>query len=221
MHGRGTIVTGPESYLGTEYDHSVPVEPYDPARARQLLLEAGWYDRDGDGLRDKNGQAFRFEFLLPCCDEMYEARAALMKENLRQLGIDMTVRSLEWATFIQNINDYAFDACTLRWANNIEGDPYQLWHSTQAVNAGSNYVGLLDPETDRLIEASRLEINEEKRRRIFFEFHRRIAELQPYLFHWMEPELGAYDKKFRGVKFYHTRPGYNLAEWFIPQGKSS
>lgn len=221
MNGRGTIVTGPESYLGKDYDHSVPVEPYDREKARQLLLEAGWYDRDGDGLRDKNGQPFRFEFLLPCCDEMYEKRAALMKENLRQLGIEMTVRSLEWATFIQNVNDYAFDACTLRWANNVDGDPYQLWHSSQAVNRGSNYVGLIDEETDRLIEASRLEIDEEKRRQIFFKFHRRIAELQPYLFHWMEPELGAYDKKFRGVKFYHTRPGYDLTEWFIPKGKSS
>jgi peptide/nickel transport system substrate-binding protein len=56
---------------------------------------------------------------------------------------------------------------------------------------------------------------------LYFQFHRRIAELQPYLFHWMEPELGAYDKKYRGVKFYHTRPGYDLTEWFIPKGKSS
>jgi peptide/nickel transport system substrate-binding protein len=221
MHDRGVIVTGPESYLGPEYDHSVPVEPYDPEKAKQLLLEAGWYDRDGDGLRDKNGQPFRFEFLIPCCDDIYTSRAALMKENLRQLGIDMTVRQLEWATFIQNVNDYAFDACSLRWANNVDGDPFQLWHSSQAVNRGSNYVGLVDAEVDRLLVAARLELDDQKRQQIYFQFHRRIAYLQPYHFLWMEPELGAYNKKYRGVKFYHTRPGYNLAEWFIPQDKSS
>ncbi len=220
MHDRGVIVTGPESALGHDYDHSITPKPYDPEKAKQLLLEAGWYDRDGDGLRDKNGKAFRFEFLLPCCDESYESRAALMKENLRKLGIEMTVRSLEWATFIQNVNDYAFDACTLRWATNVDGDPYQIWHSSQAVNRGGNYVGLVNANVDRLIELSRREIDDLKRQKIFFEFHRALDELQPYHFLWMEPELGAYDKKYRGVKFYKTRPGYDLTEWFIPKGKS-
>jgi len=183
-------------------------------------VEAGWYDRDGDGLRDKNGQPFRFEFLMPAGDEAYRARAALMKENLRQLGIDMTIRELEWATFIQNIADRKFDACTLRWATNIEGDPYQLWHTSQSENRGSNYVGFGTPETDRLIEATQRAIDDNERKALFYKFHKVLHDQQPYDFLYMEPELGAYNKKYRGVKFYRMRPGYDLTEWFIPEGVS-
>jgi peptide/nickel transport system substrate-binding protein len=217
LHGRGVIVTGYESYFGPAYNHDILPRPYDPEKAKELLLEAGWYDRDGDGLRDKNGQPFRFEFLMPSGDEAYRRRAALMKESLRKLGIDMLIRELEWATFIQNITDLKFDACTLRWATSIEGDPYQLWHTSQSSNRGSNYVGFGNAQSDRLIEQSRLEIDDTERRKLFFEFHRILHETQPYQFLFMEPELAAYDKKYRGVKFYKMRPGYDLTEWYIPK----
>ncbi len=221
MHGRGIIVTGYEYYYGPAYDHSVLPRPFLPNRAKELLLEAGWYDHDGDGLRDKNGQPFRFEYLIPSGSEVTRRRAALMKENLRKLGIDMTVRELEWATFIQNITDRKFDSCYLCWGTGIESDPYQIWHTTQSENRGSNYVGFGDAETDRLIEQSRLAVDETQRRKLFFQFHRILHEAQPYHFLYLPPELGAYDKRYRGVKLYKVRPGYDLTEWYRADSKST
>jgi len=218
MFGHAVQVTGIQHYLGPAYNHDIRPYPFDPEKARQLLLEAGWYDRDGDGLRDKGGRAFQFELLIPSGSDVYRRRAALMKENLRKLGIDMTIRELEWATFIQNITDRQFDACNLGWAGDLEDDPYQLWHTSQSANRGDNYVGFGNAETDRMIEQSRLAVDDTERRRIFFEFHRLIYEQQPYLFSHMPAELGAYDKRYRGVKFYPKRPGYDLTEWFIPKG---
>jgi peptide/nickel transport system substrate-binding protein len=205
-------------YFGPAYDHSLEPHAYDPEKAKQLLIEAGWYDHDGDGLRDKNGQAFRFEFLLSSGSDLRRRRAAIMKENLRKLGIDMTVRELEWATFIQNLTDRRFDACDLCWATSIESDPYQIWHTSQSENRGSNYVGFGNSETDRLIEQSRMELDPEKRRLLFFRLDRILHDTQPYLFLWVQPELGAYDKRYRGVKFYKLRPGYDLTDWYLPKG---
>lgn len=220
MHGHGIIVTGYEYYFGPGYDHSILPHPYDPAKAKQLLLEGGWFDRDGDGLRDKNGQVLRFEYLLPLGSEVTRRRAALMKENLRKLGIDMTIRELEWATFIQNITDRKFDACYLCWGTPIESDPYQIWHTSQSENRGSNYVGFGNAETDRLIEQSRLAIADTVRRKLFFQLHRVLHETQPYLFLYLPAELGAYDKRYRGVKIYKVRPGYDLTEWYLPESIS-
>jgi peptide/nickel transport system substrate-binding protein len=215
--GHAVQVTGGQHYLGPAYNHDVQPYPFDPEHAKQLLLEAGWYDRDGDGLRDKDGRAFRFEWLIPSGNDIYRRRAAVIKENLRKIGIDMTIRELEWATFIQNITDRQFDACNLGWAGDLEDDPYQLWHTSQAENRGDNYVGWGDAETDRMIEQSRLAVDDVERRRIFHEFHRIQYEQQPYLFMHMPAELGAYAKRYRGVKLYPKRPGYDLTEWFIPK----
>ena len=217
LYGRGVIVTGSQYYFGPAYDHSIQPFPFDPEKAQELLLEAGWYDRDDDGIRDKDGKPFRFELLIPSGNEVYRRRAALMKENLRKLGIEMTVRELEWATFIANINDRQFDVCNLGWATSLESDPYQIWHSSQTENRGSNHVGFGNEETDRIIEQSRVTLDEEARRKLFFELHRIQHEQQPYLFLYTSPNLGVYDKRFRGVKLYKVRPGYDLAEWFLPE----
>ncbi|MBI4459136.1 MAG: hypothetical protein HY648_03625 [Acidobacteria bacterium] len=226
LYGRGVVVSGYEYYYGPAYDHNILLHPYNPEKAKQLLLEAGWYDRNGDGLRDKEFldsagkpylRPFVFELLLPSGNEVARRRAALMKENLRRLGIDLTIRELEWATFLENINDRKFDACNLGWATGIESDPYQIWHTSQMENRGSNHVGFGNAETDRLIEQSRLMIDDAERRKVFFELHRIMHETQPYLFLYTTPNLGIYDKRYRGVKFYKVRPGYDFTEWFLPQ----
>jgi len=218
LYGLGFIVTQGEYYFGPAYDHSIRPYPFDPEKAKQLLLEAGWYDRNGDGLREnKDGQPFRFELLMPSGLPVYRQRAALMKENLRKLGIDMTVRELEWATFIENINDRKFDAYNMGWGTGVEDDPYQIWHTSQSANRGSNIVGFGNAESDRIIEESRITLDDAARRKLFFQLARIEHETQPYLFLTTSPNLGAYDKRFRGVKFYKVRPGYDLSEWYLPE----
>ena len=71
-----------------------------------------------------------------------------MKENLRKLGIDMTIRELEWAAYLENVYDRKFDALVLQWAMDLESDPYQIWHTSQRENRGSNHPGFGDAETD-------------------------------------------------------------------------
>ena len=123
-----------------EYPKDVEPYAYNPKRARALLDEAGWRDGDGDGIRDKDGVPFRFEFLLPTGSETGEKIATILKEELSRSGIEMSIRKIEWAVFIQSITERKFDAVTLGWSLGVESDPYQLWHSSQA-EKGSNFVG--------------------------------------------------------------------------------
>ena len=65
----GKEVSGP-FYINTPYyDQSITPLPYDPAKAKQLLAEAGWIDHNHDGIRDKDGKDFKFEFLIPSGSE--------------------------------------------------------------------------------------------------------------------------------------------------------
>ena len=61
-YGLGVIVTGPFYVNSDEYDKTVLPLEYSPSKARQLLAETGWKDTDGDGIMDKNGKKFEFEF---------------------------------------------------------------------------------------------------------------------------------------------------------------
>lgn len=221
LNSRSVIVTGPQFIFGQSYDQSVQPRPYDPKKAEELLLEAGWYDRDGDGLRDKDGVPFRFEFLMPTVDNSHpgKRRADLIHANLKALGIDMQVKMLDWGAFLEKIEQHDFDACTLSWMLGnppSENDPYQIWHSSQAGAKGSNHIGYANERVDQICDEGRRELDPAKRRAMYREMHRIVFDDAAYLFLYQPEELGAVNKKFRGVKFYVLRPGWDPTRWFIP-----
>ncbi|MBI3935118.1 MAG: hypothetical protein HY316_10540 [Acidobacteria bacterium] len=221
--GHGILVTSNQYYFGPAYDHSILPHPYDPQKAKQLLLEAGWYDRDGDGLRDKKGRPFRFELLVVAAPSN-QRRAAIMRESLRRLGIDMTVRQLDWATLLENANDRKFDAVLSGWSGEVEEDPHQLWHSSQSENRGWNMAGFKNAAADRLIEQSKSTMGGAERRKLFFQLQRILHDQQPVLFFYGGPDLGIYDKRYRGVKLYKLTPdwyNWDLGEWYLPEEHSS
>ncbi|HBZ55878.1 MAG TPA: hypothetical protein DEO88_10775, partial [Syntrophobacteraceae bacterium] len=104
---------------------------------------AGWTDHDGDRILDKDGVPFEFEFVISAGSKFAEQLATILQENLKQVGIKMRIRKLEWAVFIQKIDAREFDACTLGWSLGWDSDPFQVWHSSQ-VDKGSNFVGFVN-----------------------------------------------------------------------------
>jgi len=65
--------------------------PYDPVEAGRLLEEAGWRDTDGDGIREKQGQEFRFEAIVLSSRE-WERMAVFVQDNSRRIGIKMDIQ---------------------------------------------------------------------------------------------------------------------------------
>ncbi len=213
LYNLGVVVTGPFYINSPAYDKSIKPYPYDPQRAEQLLAEAGWIDHDGDGIRDKDGTKFAFEFLISAGSKFAEQLSTILKESLKRHGIVMTIRRLEWAVFIQQIDDRQFDACTLGWSMGWESDPYQIWHSSQA-KKGSNFVGFVNKEADEIIEKARREFDAKKRNELYHRFHRIIHEEQPYTFLFTMNALVAVDRRFQNVNVYPM--GLEPREWWVP-----
>lgn len=211
--GFGTVISGPFYVNSPDYDKSIPLYPYDPREALALLKEAGWEDRDGDGLLDKDGQPFVFEFLLSAGSRTGEQIATVLQENLKAVGIRMRIRNLEWAVFIQRIDNRDFDACTLAWSMGWDSDPFQIWHSSQA-EKGSNFVGFENEEADRLIETARQEFDPEKRRALYHRFHAIVHEEEPYTFLFTTEALVALSRRFENVNVYPM--GLAPREWWTP-----
>lgn len=217
MFGLGALVTNPFYINSPEYDKSITPYSYDPKRAKELLDEAGWVDSDGDGVRDRNGIKFEFEFLLPAGSETGEKIATILKEELDKVGIVMNIRKIEWAVFTQRLQQRKFDAVTLAWSMGVESDPYQIWHSSQAEGKGSNFVGFKNKRADELIEKARTEFDKQKRIELYREFSRIVHEEQPYTFLFCAKSLIAVSNRFQNVKVYPL--GIDPLEWYVPRLK--
>ncbi len=212
LFGIGEIVTGNAYIHSKYYNKNVKPWPYDPARARKLLRQAGWIDHDGDGILDRDGRKFSFTFTISSASKFSERLVTILKEDFSKNGIEMNIVRYEWAVFVQRLDKREFDAVTLAWSLSWEEDPYQLWHSSQ-IAAGSNFCGFSNREADFIIEAIREEFDEKKRLKLFHRFHEILNEEQPYTFLFCSPALVAVSKRFDNVKV-HQR-GLNFLEWKV------
>ncbi len=213
MFDLGAVVTNPFYINSPEYDKDIKPIPYDPEEAKKLLDEAGWIDHDGDGIRDKGGVKFAFEFLIPNESETGEKIATILKEELDKVGIAMDIRKTEWAVFTMRLNERKFDAVTLAWSMGVESDPYQIWSSTQ-IEKGSNFVGFKNAEADKLIEEARQEFDKKKRIELYRKFSRIVNDEQPYTFLFCRKATIAVNKRFANVIVHPL--GIDPVEWYVP-----
>ena len=95
-----------------------------------------------------------------------------------------------------------FDACTMSWGLGWESDPYQLWHSSMAVQKGSNFVGFKNAEADRLIDEARREFDPQKRYKLYYRLQEIMHEEQPYTFLFTTKALVAVSRRFHNVVVY-------------------
>ena len=151
--GQGVPAIGPYK-PGTAFFHPTlkPVKQT-VTEARRLLREAGFEDRDGDGILEKDGKPFAFTILTNQGNSERILVSIIIQNQLRRVGIDVRVRTVEWAAFIREfVNKGLFDALVLGWTVTPDPDIYQVWHSSQAVPGGLNFMHFRNKELDSLLE---------------------------------------------------------------------
>lgn len=185
--GLGQVTSGPFAIQNECYDKSVLPMPYDLREAMKLLEEAGWVDSDGNGVREKmiDGKKKEFVFTLMIYggSNEYDTLASAYREALLTIGIKMNVEAPEWSAMLKKLDSLEFDAYTGAWAPGIDTDLRPVWHSSQVeVPQSSNRIGFKNARADEIIEAHRRELDHDKRIALCQEFHRLVAEEQPYTF---------------------------------------
>ena len=218
-HNLAKRLTGPFLPGSSGYDSSLEPVSFDLDKARQLLDEAGWTDTDGDGLRDKEIDGKRvaavFDLMFRSESPQFLTIAEIMKENCRRIGVEVRISPTKWALLLQKLRKKEFDASLLGWGMSWKGDPFPLWHSSQADTPdSSNSIGYKNPEVDRLIETLRVTMVPEEQNKLCRQIHRLIYEDQPYTFLFQEDRTAVRDGRLQNVKFYKIRPCYELREWY-------
>ncbi|HOY69259.1 MAG TPA: peptide-binding protein [Methylotenera sp.] len=191
---------------------------YDPEKARQLLKEAGFSDSNADGILEKDGKPFSFEILTNQNKER-EMSAVLIQRRLKEVGIEVNIRALEWASFLGRfIEPREFDAVILGWGLGLEPDQYGMWHSSQQAPKQFNFISYNNPKVDTLLEAGRLELNPDKRQMIYHQLAEILLEDSPIIYLYAGYGLTAVHKRVHGID--SPAPpagiGHNTHEWYIP-----
>jgi peptide/nickel transport system substrate-binding protein len=220
LFGLGEVVEGPIYFFRPEYDKSLPSYPFDPQKGLELLSAAGWSDSDGDGILDKliDGQRvpFRFELKINSGNSTRKSVALILQDELRKHGIDVSVREIDWTIFLGDVKARRFDAVILGWAMSVgEPDAYQVWHSSQSANQGSNHISYNNPRVDQILEQYRREFDAQKRIELYREFQQILSDEQPYTFLFVNKSVAAVQRRIRGVNVYAA--GLRAIDWWVPE----
>lgn len=192
--------------------------PYDPAKAKALLKAAGFIDSNNDGVLERDGKPFAFEIVTNQNKER-EKTAVLIQRRLKEVGIDVRIRAIEWASFISRfIKTGDFDVVVLGWGLGLDPDQYNIWHSSQQAPGQFNFIGYHNPTIDTLLEQGRLEMDADKRMKIYHEFARVLLEDSPVIYLSAGYGLTAIHKRVKGID--NPAPpagiGHNSHAWYIP-----
>jgi ABC-type transport system substrate-binding protein len=168
-----------------------------------------------------NGKLFelKFDFMIYADAPMYKTIAEILKEEYRQIGVDVQISPAKWALMLEKLHKKEFDACMLGWAMSWKQDLYQIWHSSQAeVPESSNAIGYKSPELDKLIEEMRVTFDPELQKTLYHRMHKILYEDQPYAFLFVDKATSGHLSRINNVKFFRIRPCLDEAEWFAPAG---
>jgi peptide/nickel transport system substrate-binding protein len=222
MLGLAEPVESPIFRERPEYNRALEPFPFDPARARALLAEAGWSDTNGDGILDREiaGERvpLRIEILSNAGNDERKKVGLVVIDELKRAGIDASFRAVDWSILLDRVRNFDYDAVILGWAGggSTPPDVYQIWHSSQAVAGGSNFIAYSNREVDRILERYRIEFDPAHRKRLYDRFQEILYEEQPYTFLYAPKGVTAWDRRFRGVRWYPVL-GTEYNEWWVPR----
>jgi peptide/nickel transport system substrate-binding protein len=216
LHGQGALAASPIPPWHRLHPGVDPL-PYDLQQAQQLLEQAGWQDRDRDGIRENaRGQKLTFA-LLAANDELRRGVAEVIQSQLRQAGVDTQVQVMEFQTMLQNHKDRKFDAVLANWTLDnfqVAAAPMSLFHSSQAdIAQSANRSAVRIPRLDAAMERAAAAADDAAQVAAWRDVTEILQQEQPVTFLFWLNELAATRRNVSGVVMDPRGEFASIAGW--------
>jgi peptide/nickel transport system substrate-binding protein len=215
--GLGSPANGPFKKDMWVYNQNVQPYPFDQAKAKALLAEAGWKDSDSDGLLDKDGQPFQFTVMTNQGNKVREQTGLIIQARLAEIGIKMNLRIVEWAAFLKEyIDKHNFEAIIMSWTIPIEPDLFDVWHSSKTREGELNFISYKNADVDRLIDDGRFSFDQAARKAAYDRIQEIFYDDVPYVFLFVPDAMPVVSRRFIGPEVTPAGMGLNMNDWYVP-----
>ena len=213
---------------------------YDKEKAKEMLYEAGYGIKEADGtivVQDQDGKPIKLTLATNSGNNLREDIAFLVKQELTDIGIEVDIKLIPWATLLRNhLMNKVPDTDQEPGYNNgpdaVSEEPWDLMvmgFSTHPIapsgsrvffitDGGLNFWGYSNPEVDELFQRVRSKeaLDEEVRKAMYGELSQIIADDQPAIFLSFPRSNSGFQKNVQGIDV-GMRLGWNYHEWYFAE----
>jgi peptide/nickel transport system substrate-binding protein len=217
LEGLAPVTHGPVQPVSWAHNPDVRQYPFDQARARTLLDEAGWRDADGDGVREKGGQPFRFTLITQAGFAVRENVAQVLQRQFKDVGVDASVQLHDGTSISKLWFEGKFHAMLHWWQLPADPELTLFFAKDRMPPAGRNINYVVDDALTALVYAADRTVNQAERRRILREAQARIAELAIEIPLYGVTKLDAVPARLKGFTGNPTNTGpfWNVHAWTL------
>lgn len=225
LFGRASVAQAPIT-LGWARDETIQADGYDPERANQLLDEAGWTERNQDGIRVKDGRPLQVRVMTTTGDRLRALAEQVAQEQLRVVGIDLTINNVPANVMFAvdgplKVGD--FDIGMDTWGPDLDPGAWLelLFHSNsiptaENPNAGWNFIRLDSSAVDEGIDSGNSTLDLEARKDAYARAQRGILDSKAYIPLYTRFRLDAFTDRVQG---FAGNPwdefGWDTTDWYL------
>jgi len=197
---------------------------YDPAKARRLLLEAGWKDTDGDGICDRNGQPLKLSIAASAGQPNRERTELVLRDQWRQVGVDLQLGNYSPTVLYGTFEDGGilkvgkFDVAMYAWLSSPAPSRREALYGSKSIPPyGQNHPRLVNEEVTRLLEEGSTETDTARRVSIYRRVQELLVDEAPVIPLFWYTAIDPVTTRLRNFKPNATQSAdtWNAAQWYL------